>query len=114
MSCIWSAYRTGCFFAFARATSRRVRRKAVAAPEEQCSQSEKTNNAELTAPLLADKFMAVGTDGKISDREKTLADAKLTKYDSVDIEHFHIAVFSRTAIATMVLKPRALMKWVSQ
>jgi ketosteroid isomerase-like protein len=56
------------------------------------------------APLLADKFIGIGTDGKISNREKDLADAKATKFASVDIEGLHITVFGNTAVATMVFK----------
>ena len=34
--------------------------KAVAALEEQWLQSQKTNNPDLVAPLLADKFVSTG------------------------------------------------------
>jgi len=77
---------------------------AVAAVEEQWTQAQKTNNPDLVAPLLADKFIGIGTDGKISNREKELADAKATKFSSVDIEDLHITVFGNTAVATMVFK----------
>jgi hypothetical protein len=80
--------------------------KAVAALEDQWTQSQRTNNPDLTAPLLADKFIGIGMDGKISNREKELADAKATKFASVDIEDLHITVFGRTAIATMVIKAK--------
>jgi ketosteroid isomerase-like protein len=80
--------------------------KAVAALEEQWTQSERTNNPDLTAPLLADKVIFIGTDGKISNQAKTLADAKATKYVSVDIEDLHITVIGQTAIATMVFKAK--------
>jgi ketosteroid isomerase-like protein len=79
---------------------------AVAAVEEQWTQAQKTNNPDLVAPLLADKFIGIGTDGKISNREKDLADAKATKFASVDIEDLHITVFGNTAVATMVFKAK--------
>jgi ketosteroid isomerase-like protein len=78
--------------------------KAVAAAEEQWTQAEKTNNADLAAPLLADKLIYIDTDGSISNRAKFLADAKATKFTSVDIQDFHITVFGHTAVATMVFK----------
>jgi ketosteroid isomerase-like protein len=80
--------------------------KAVAAIEEQWTQSEKTNNPDLLAPFLADKLIYIDIDGSIANRAKFLADAKTTKYASVDIQDFHIAVFGQTAIATMVFKAK--------
>ena len=80
--------------------------KAVAAVEDQWTQSEKTNNADLLAPLLADKFIFIDIDGKMSNRAQQLAEAKATKYASVDIEDFHITVFGHTAVATMVFKSK--------
>jgi ketosteroid isomerase-like protein len=80
--------------------------KAVAAAEEQWTQSERTNNVDLLAPLLADKFIFIDIDGKMSNRAKELAEAKATKYASVDIEDLHVTVFGHTAVATMVFKTK--------
>jgi ketosteroid isomerase-like protein len=74
--------------------------KAVAALEEQWLQSQKTNNPDLVAPLLADKFIATGADGKVTDRAQLLASAKATKYDSMVYEDVKVTVFGDTAIAT--------------
>jgi hypothetical protein len=38
--------------------------KAVATLEEQWLQSQKTNNPDLIAPALADKFVSTSSDGK--------------------------------------------------
>ena len=78
--------------------------KAVAAAEEQWTQSERTNNPDLAAPLLAEKLIYIDTDGSISNRAKFLADAKATKFTSVDIQDLHVTVNGNTAIATMVFK----------
>jgi ketosteroid isomerase-like protein len=74
--------------------------KAVAALEQQWLQSQKTNNPELVAPLLADKFINTSSDGKVSDKEKSLSDAKATKYDQVDYENLAVTAFGDAAIAT--------------
>ncbi len=85
--------------------------KSVAALEQQWLQSQKTNNSELVAPLLAEKFINTGRDGKVtdrntgrdgkvSDRSATLATAKATKYNSVDYDDLKVTVFGNTAIAT--------------
>ncbi len=79
---------------------------AVAQLEDQWTQAQRTNNPDLIAPLLADKFIGIGTDGKIGNREQDLADAKATKFASVDIEDLHITVFGNTAVATMVFKAK--------
>jgi ketosteroid isomerase-like protein len=80
--------------------------KAVTAAEEQWAQSERTNNVDLLAPLLADKFIDIDTDGSISSRAKFLADSKASKFTSVDIQDLHITVVGQTAIATMVFKTK--------
>jgi ketosteroid isomerase-like protein len=94
-------------FAFAQAKAADgTAEKAVAALEEQWTQSERTNNPDMAAPLLADKLIYIDTDGTISNRAKFLADAKITKFASINIEDFHVTVFGHTAVATMVLKAK--------
>ena len=78
--------------------------KAVAALEEQWLQSQKTNNPDLVAPLLADKFVNTSIEGKVSNKAETLATAKATKYVSADYEDVKVTVFGDTAIATGVFK----------
>src|SRR5437016_4226530 len=73
---------------------------AVAALEQQWLQSQKTNNPDLVAPLLADKFVSTGADGKVSDKAQSLADAKATKYDQVAYDNLKVTEFGSTAIAT--------------
>lgn len=74
--------------------------KAIAALENQWLQSQKTNNPDLVAPLLADKFVSTGSDGKVSNKAGALADAKARKYASAEYENVQVTVFGDTAIAT--------------
>ena len=74
--------------------------KAVAALEEQWLQSQKTNNPDLVAPLLSDKFINTGSDGKVTSKAESLASAKATKYDSVDYDDLKVTAFGSTAVAT--------------
>src|ERR1700738_3688387 len=74
--------------------------KAVAALEQQWLKSQKTNNPDLVAPLLADKFINTGSDGKVTGKAATLATAKATKYDSAEYEDVKVTAFGDTAIAT--------------
>jgi ketosteroid isomerase-like protein len=73
--------------------------KAVAALEQKWLQSQKTNNPDLVAPLLADKFVMTD-DGKEYDKAGWMARAKATKYVSVEYEDMKVTVFGDTAIAT--------------
>jgi uncharacterized protein (TIGR02246 family) len=74
--------------------------KAVAALENQWLQSQKTNNPDLVAPLLADKFVYTGPDGKVANKAAMLADAKTIKWASAAYENVQVSVFGDTAIAT--------------
>ena len=74
--------------------------KAVAALEQQWLQSQKTNNPDLAAPLLADKLVITESDGKVRNKAESLANAKATKYDSAEYEDVKVTVFGDTAIAT--------------
>jgi ketosteroid isomerase-like protein len=74
--------------------------KAVAALEQQWLQGQKTNNADLVAPLLADKIVVTEADGKVSDKAGTLAFYKSTKWASAEYADVKVTVFGDTAIAT--------------
>ena len=74
--------------------------KTVAALEQKWLESQKTNNPDLVAPLLADKFVNTGSDGKVTDKAASLAAAKATKYDSVSYDNLKVTAFGNTAIAT--------------
>ena len=49
---------------------------AILALENQWSQSQKTNNPDLVAPLLADKFVETSGVGKVLNRAESLATEK--------------------------------------
>jgi ketosteroid isomerase-like protein len=74
--------------------------KAIVALEEQWMQSQRTNNPDLLAPLLADKFVNTSTEGKVRNRAETLAIAKATKFESVEYQDMNVTVFGDTAIVT--------------
>ena len=74
--------------------------KAVAALEQQWLQGQKTNNPDLVAPLLANKTVVTEADGKVLDKEGTLAVYKKTKWDSAEYTDLKVTVFGDTAIAT--------------
>ena len=73
---------------------------AVAALENQWLQSQKTNTPDLLAPLLADKFVGTGNDGKVTNKAQALAEAKARRYASAEYENVQVTAFGNTAIAT--------------
>lgn len=76
--------------------------KTVAAQEHQWLQSQKTNNTELLAPLLAEKFVNTGMDGKVTNKAQTLAEAKATHWVSAEYENVEVNAYGDAAIATGV------------
>ncbi len=74
--------------------------KAVAALEEQWLQSQKTNNPDLIAPELADKFVSTSSEGKVSSKSEMLATSKSNKYSRAEYGDVKVTVFGNTAIAT--------------
>ncbi|MFY9842001.1 MAG: nuclear transport factor 2 family protein [Terriglobales bacterium] len=73
--------------------------KAVADLEQQWLKSQRTNDVKLLEPLLATGFTNTSSDGKVSNRAETIAEAKATKYTSVDYIDVKVTVFGDVAIA---------------
>jgi len=74
--------------------------QAVTALEQQWLQAQKTNNADLLPPLLAENFVETSSDGKLTDKAATIASAKSTKWSSAEYNDVKVRVFGNTAIAT--------------
>jgi uncharacterized protein (TIGR02246 family) len=73
--------------------------KAIMALENQWLKSQQTNNSDLTATLLADKYVFTNEEGKVMNKAQSLADAKATKFTFADYEKLQVTVFGDTAIA---------------
>ena len=52
--------------------------------------------------VLAEKFVSTGTDGKVTNRAQTLADAKATHWTSVAYENLEVVAYGDAAVATGV------------
>ena len=75
--------------------------EAVIAGENQILKSQQTNNVDLQAPLLADKYISTDQYGTvIVGKEANLADAKLTTFSSTDLTDLKVTVFGDTDVAT--------------
>ena len=74
--------------------------QAVAALEQKWLQSQKTNNADLIAPQLADKVISTSSEGKVTGKAETIEAAKAIKWASAEYTDVKVSVFGDTAIAT--------------
>ena len=73
--------------------------QALTALEMQWLKSDQTNNVDLAAPLLADKYTSMTVSGTIEDRAQTLAYYKTRKYSSAEYEGgIKVVVSGDTAI----------------
>jgi ketosteroid isomerase-like protein len=80
--------------------------KAIADLEQEWLKGQKTNNADLIAPLIADNFWDTSSAGKLSSKTEMLAQSKGTKFESVDYEDLKVTVSGNAAIATGVFKAK--------
>ena len=74
--------------------------KAVADLEKTWLKSQQTNNPDLIARHLADKFVETESDGKVIDKTTAVAMSKKMKYTNAEYEDVKVTVFGNTAIAT--------------
>ena len=82
---------------------------AIMSLEETWLQSEKTNNTELLAPLLADTIVDTTTEGKLlSGKEAVIADAKAVKWSEAEYRNVKVAVHGATAIVTAEFKGKGV------
>ncbi len=78
--------------------------QTVAALEQQWLKSQQTNNPELLAPLLAEKFISTDPDGKVVGKAETMVMARATKWTSIVYGDLKVSIFGNTAISTLSLK----------
>jgi ketosteroid isomerase-like protein len=82
---------------------------AIMSLEETWLQSEKTNNTELLAPMLADNIVETTTEGKLlSGKEAVIADAKAVKWSEAEYRNIQVAVHGTTAIVTAEFKGKGV------
>ena len=76
--------------------------KSVEAMEQQWTQANNANDVKVEATLLADNFIAIGSDGKVLNKEQFLAQEKATKYTHATSESVSVHLHGATAIATYI------------
>ena len=78
--------------------------KAVTDLEKQWLKGQQTNNVALIEPLLAEGFVNTDSEGKFEGRAEMIAQAKATKYTSVDYVDLKVKIFGSTGVATGTFK----------
>jgi ketosteroid isomerase-like protein len=82
---------------------------AVMSVEETWLESERSNNTDLLAPLLADNVVDTTTEGKLlNGKEAVIADAKSVKWSAAEYRNIQVAVHGDTAIAPAVFKGKGV------
>jgi ketosteroid isomerase-like protein len=72
--------------------------KALMDLENQWLQADKTNNPDMIAAAISDKYIATTSEGQLEDKAKTLEEIKTRKYNTAEYEDIRITVFGNTAI----------------
>jgi len=74
--------------------------KAIAGLEQQWVAAGKMSNPDGVAPLLADNFANLNSDGTMMNKAQTLAMTKGAKWETNEISDVKVTAFGNTAIAT--------------
>jgi len=74
--------------------------QTVAALEQKWLKSQQTNDPDLIAPDLADKFIETESDGKVIDKAEAIRESKAMKYTKAENEDVKVTVFGDAAIVT--------------
>jgi ketosteroid isomerase-like protein len=81
--------------------------KAVAALENQWAEAQRTNNADLVAPLLADNFVQTSGTGKVTiSKAAALAAARAEKFSAMEYVGLKVYAFGDTAVAIAAFHAR--------
>ena len=81
--------------------------KAIAGLEQQWTAAGKMSNPDGVAPLLADNFINMNSDGTMRNKAQTLAMVKGSKWEINEISDVKVTTFGNTAVATGAGKAKA-------
>lgn len=74
--------------------------QTIAGLEQRWAEAQRDGKPEVVAPMLAEEFISIGTDGKITNREDLLAHLKGGKWEKNEISDVKVIVRGDVAIAT--------------
>ncbi len=74
--------------------------KSIASMEQKWASAGKMSNPDEVAPMLADNFVMLNSDGTMIDKSKTLENTKKGKWEVNEVSDVKVMKFGNTAIAT--------------
>jgi ketosteroid isomerase-like protein len=74
--------------------------QAITSMEQQWAAGAKAANPDSVAPLLADNFVNMDSDGTMHNKAETLARLKGAKWEINEVSNIKVATFGNTAIAS--------------
>jgi ketosteroid isomerase-like protein len=74
--------------------------QSIAKMELQWASASKMGNMDEIAPMLADKFVMLNSDGTMVDKATTLENMKKSKWEVNQLSDLKVTTFGDTAIAT--------------
>jgi ketosteroid isomerase-like protein len=78
--------------------------KQIMAMEQKWAQAQKASDADTIAPMLADNFAIVFSDGRVMNKSQALDDTKKSKMESVDVSDMKVTSYGSTAVVTGIWK----------
>ena len=82
--------------------------KQIADLEQKWAQAQKASDADAIAPMLADKFVIVFSDGRILNKSQALDDTKKSKMESVEASDLKVTSYGNTAVVTGTWKGKGI------
>ena len=74
--------------------------KTIADLESKWATAQKDGKADVVGPMLADRFITIDTDGKLTSKNERLAHVKPGNWDDDGISEVKVIVYGHVAIAT--------------
>lgn len=74
--------------------------KAITTLEYQWAEAQKTGDAAVVAPLLAETFVNTDADGAVDGKAKLLSNLKGGRWEHNEISNVKVTVYGTTAVAT--------------
>lgn len=77
--------------------------------EQQWAEAQRDGKPEIVAPMLADDFITIGTDGKLTGKRELLAHLDRGDWEQNEISDVKVIVHGETAIATGLWTGKGMM-----
>ena len=74
--------------------------KVIVDLESKWAAAQKDGKTDIVSPMLADRFITIGTDGKLTTKEQLLAHMKPGHWEDYGISDVKVITYGQVAIAT--------------